>query len=283
MKRRKFLKTGLATIAVSSLASNLVAKNVLKTSENASFTNQAVTIDGKTYKLSLKLNTTDISGFIPNDSKKVVLEIWNDGNTLEYIECTYKIQSVAKSVQYSPIYNVEATFSEASELKKAVDGSTNSTKLTNIDRVPVFFQKLIQFTLDISDFEEYTLNIKTSPSSKIYLYDDNSFYGEDCFLTSACTHSKQLQDDCYELQTLRDFRDTYMKSSNQGKELITKYYKIAPPIVRKINRFENKNEIYDYLYQTLVIPSIQYIESGEKEKAMEYYKEYTQALNDLFY
>jgi hypothetical protein len=73
-----------------------------------------------------------------------------------------------------------------------------------------------------------------------------------------------------------------MKSSIKGNELVANYYNIAPTIVRKINRLKNKNEVYDYLYQTLVLPSLQYIESGEKETAMEYYKEYTEALNELF-
>jgi hypothetical protein len=281
MQRRKFLKAGLATIAVSSLASNLMAKNVLKTYENGSFTNTSVTIDGKKYKLSLKLNTTDISGYIPNDPKKVVLEIWSDENTLEYIECTYKIQSVVKP-NASSIYNVESTFLEAN-IKKTDNGSiASTTKLTSMTRVPAYFQKMLQFTLDLTSFDEYLLKLKTSDSSAVSLYDDNSFYGDDCFLTSACTHSKQLPDDCYELQTLRNFRDSYMKSSIKGNELVANYYNIAPTIVRKINRLKNKNEVYDYLYQTLVLPSLQYIESGEKETAMVYYKEYTEALNELF-
>jgi hypothetical protein len=159
MQRRKFLKAGLATIAVSSLASNLMAKNVLKTYENGSFTNTSVTIDGKKYKLSLKLNTTDISGYIPNDPKKVVLEIWSDENTLEYIECTYKIQSVVKP-NASSIYNVESTFLEAN-IKKTDNGSiASTTKLTSMTRVPAYFQKMLQFTLDLTSFDEYLLKLK---------------------------------------------------------------------------------------------------------------------------
>jgi hypothetical protein len=177
---------------------------------------------------------------------------------------------------------VESTLLEAN-IKKTDNGSiASTTKLTSMNQVPAYFQKMLQFTLDTTSFDEYLLKLKTSDSSAVSLYDDNSFYGEDCFLTSACTHSKQLPDDCYELQTLRNFRDTYMKSSIQGNELVANYYNIAPPIVRKINRLENKNEVYDYIYQTLVLPSLHYIELGEKKKAMEYYKEYTQSLNDLF-
>lgn len=40
--------------------------------------------------------------------------------------------------------------------------------------------------------------------------------------------------------------------------------------------------MYNHIYSTLVLPSIAYINVGENEKAMEYYKEYTMALNELF-
>lgn len=279
MQRRKFLKTSLATIAVSSLASNLMAKNLLKTSEKSSFTNSSVAIDGKKYKLSLKFDSADISEFIPNNEKKVYLQIWSEGSSsLEFIECAYNIKSVTKTTEYGQIYNVDAIFTSAYETQ---DGAS-TYKSTSISNIPTPLQKAIQFMLNMSSYDEYLLTLKISPSESVSLYDDNSFYGEDCFLTSACTHSKQLPDDCYELQTLRNFRDSYMKSSTQGNELVANYYNIAPPIVRKINRLENKNEVYDYIYQTLVLPSLQYIEENKKEKAMEYYKEYTEALNKLF-
>lgn len=279
MQRRKFLKTSLATIAVSSLASNLMAKNLLKTSEKSSFTNSSVAIDGKKYKLSLKFDSADISEFIPNNEKKVYLQIWSEGSSsLEFIECAYNIKSVTKTTEYGQIYNVDAIFTSAYETQ---DGAS-TYKSTSISNIPTPLQKAIQFMLNMSSYDEYLLTLKISPSESVSLYDDNSFYGEDCFLTSACTHSKQLPDDCYELQTLRNFRDSYMKSSTRGNELVANYYNIAPPIVRKINRLENKNEVYDYIYQTLVLPSLQYIEENKKEKAMEYYKEYTEALNKLF-
>ncbi len=279
MQRRKFLKTSLATIAVSSLASNLMAKNILKISEKSSFTNSSVAIDGKKYKLSLKFDTADIAKFIPNNEKKVYLQIWSEGSSaLEFIECAYNIKSVTKTTEYGQIYNVDAIFTSAYETQ---DGAS-TYKSTSISNIPTPLQKAIQFMLNMSSYDEYLLTLKISPSESVSLYDDNSFYGEDCFLTSACTHSKQLPDDCYELQTLRNFRDSYMKSSTRGNELVANYYNIAPPIVRKINRLENKNEVYDYIYQTLVLPSLQYIEENKKEKAMEYYKEYTEALNKLF-
>lgn len=56
-----------------------------------------------------------------------------------------------------------------------------------------------------------------------------------CYLTSACMYSKGLPDDCYELETLRNFRDTWLKNSEEGREIIKEYYEVAPKIVSAIN------------------------------------------------
>jgi len=69
-----------------------------------------------------------------------------------------------------------------------------------------------------------------------------------CFITSACIRSKGLPDDCYELQVLRNFRDTYITSNERGMKLINEYYRPAPLIVQRINNLNNANEIYSELY-----------------------------------
>ena len=47
-----------------------------------------------------------------------------------------------------------------------------------------------------------------------------------CYLTSACMYSKGLPDDCYELETLRNFRDTWL---NIMKLLL----KLFPPLMKR--------------------------------------------------
>ncbi len=77
-----------------------------------------------------------------------------------------------------------------------------------------------------------------------------------CFLTTACVEHKGLKDNCYELETLRAFRDNYVKK--------------APSIVRKIKSSNNKKEILDKLYEDIQ-KAVKLIEGEEYEKAFELY------------
>ena len=56
-----------------------------------------------------------------------------------------------------------------------------------------------------------------------------------CYLTSACVEAMQKSDDCFELTTLRRFRDEWLANQPGGKEEIEEYYRIAPEIVAKIH------------------------------------------------
>ncbi len=91
-----------------------------------------------------------------------------------------------------------------------------------------------------------------------------------CFLTSACTEYMGKPDDCEELTKLRAFRDSYMKQSESGKKLVEEYYRIAPLIVEKINISEDKNKIYEDIYQT-ILKCIVAIDGGNNSKAQEMY------------
>ena len=101
-----------------------------------------------------------------------------------------------------------------------------------------------------------------------------------CFLTSACVEAKGLPDDCRELEILRSFRDNYLACRSDGKEEITRYYRIAPEIVKRINALSNAKEIWNRIYNELVIPSVEFIKSGKNEKAYAHYKAYTLSLFD---
>ncbi|MFK8008784.1 MAG: CFI-box-CTERM domain-containing protein [Saprospiraceae bacterium] len=106
--------------------------------------------------------------------------------------------------------------------------------------------------------------------------------GGGCYLTTACVQHRGLADDCTELTTLRLFRDTYMKPMLDGKKLIQHYYKIAPQIVAKIKDAPDRFERLEFIYQKLVLPSVEMIEQGKKELAMEYYAAFTLTLEERF-
>ena len=104
-----------------------------------------------------------------------------------------------------------------------------------------------------------------------------------CFLTTACITSKGLPDDCYELQMLRVFRDSYIKSLKNGKVIIKEYYKIAPQIIENIDRLPNRVEIYNEMYEKLVLGSIKHIEQGKNKEAFKNYIAITLKLKKKYY
>ena len=99
-----------------------------------------------------------------------------------------------------------------------------------------------------------------------------------CFLTSACIEAKGLPDDCIELTILRNFRDNYMKSAENGQDDINEYYNIAPAIVERIHQQDNALEIFECIYSELVIPCVRLIQNGQNADAHMAYRNYVRKL-----
>lgn len=112
-----------------------------------------------------------------------------------------------------------------------------------------------------------------------YDYADCPIYKGDssggCYLTSACMYSKGLPDDCYELETLRNYRDTWLKNSKEGESIIAHYYEVAPKIVSAINEMMNSKEIYEKIYEKMVKPCVEYIEQKKYQETLELYRDMT--------
>ena len=105
---------------------------------------------------------------------------------------------------------------------------------------------------------------------------------ENCFITTAvCNHYKR-PDDCYELNLLRWYRDTWLVDQDNGSSLISEYYCIAPEIVDKINDSDNSRDIYRYLEEKYIRRCISLIESKEYSFAKEHYIEMINYLKVLF-
>ena len=96
--------------------------------------------------------------------------------------------------------------------------------------------------------------------------------GKGCFLTSACVSYMGKEDDCEELTTLRNFRDTYMRSTESGRALIDEYYVAAPMIVKKIDGSENKDEHYEYIY-SVIKKCLRLIGQGKNEETVNEYRD----------
>ena len=94
------------------------------------------------------------------------------------------------------------------------------------------------------------INIAHSSSSS----NSSSRKSGGCFITSAVCDSFGKPDDCYELTTFRNFRDNWLSTQPDGKNLIAQYYEIAPKIVAEIDKLPSdrggqKSQVQKYLYQ----------------------------------
>jgi hypothetical protein len=120
-----------------------------------------------------------------------------------------------------------------------------------------------------------------------YSYDECPIYkgsssSSSCYLTSACVYANGLPDDCYELETLRRFRDGWLAIQEGGKELIQRYYIVAPKIVSAINELTDRKEIYNRIYETMVLPCVKLIEEGKNEETMQLYRKITEELESEY-
>lgn len=85
-----------------------------------------------------------------------------------------------------------------------------------------------------------------------------------CFITSAVCDSFGKSDDCYELIMFRQFRDTWLRSQEDGESLIKEYYDIAPLIVSNINLLDNAKEVYNNIWSEYLKPCLFDLEMGDK-------------------
>lgn len=92
-----------------------------------------------------------------------------------------------------------------------------------------------------------------------------------CYITTAVCESKGKPDDCYELTTLRAYRDDYLLQTARGREIVEEYYNIAPGIVAIIDMQKDAAEIYDRIFEEYLKGCLWHIEAGEQEDCCELY------------
>ena len=99
-----------------------------------------------------------------------------------------------------------------------------------------------------------------------------------CFLTSACVEAKGASDNCYELTTLRKFRDEYRTNQECCKCEITHYYQVAPVIVERIKAIKESAKVFEQIYNELVLPCVKMIEEHNLSGAHSLYRTKVQEL-----
>ena len=102
---------------------------------------------------------------------------------------------------------------------------------------------------------------------------------EGCYLTTACmqNQAENFDDKCYQLETLRWFRDKYVSKEDKAH-----YYKVAPTIVAEVDKHPMKNVFYSYIYTHLVDRCVHLIENKEYNLAYDVYKSSVQNFEKRF-
>ena len=89
-----------------------------------------------------------------------------------------------------------------------------------------------------------------------------------CFLTTACCDYMGRTDHCYELRTLRGFRDGWLAVQPEGRALIKEYYQIAPALCRAL---DGDSAALRTLYWGTILPCVAAIRLGQNRIAYRLY------------
>lgn len=108
---------------------------------------------------------------------------------------------------------------------------------------------------------------------------DKSSTDTSCFLTTACMRhfASNFDDNCEELTILRKFRDKFV-----SREDIAHYYETAPIIVDAIDKIQDNDSIYNYIYENIVNACVTAIKKGDYDFAYNRYKNIVLILEEQF-
>lgn len=86
------------------------------------------------------------------------------------------------------------------------------------------------------------------------LIQDECVSAEGCFITSACCDVLGLDDNCFELRSLRRYRDEILAKQTGGAEAIARYYAAAPRILARLPA-KTRNARLLSVYARFVLPA----------------------------
>lgn len=104
-----------------------------------------------------------------------------------------------------------------------------------------------------------------------------------CFITTAACEHFGKPDDCYELTTLRQFRDGWLALQPGGEETIREYYRIAPVIVKALNASSQRDTVYSDIWNHCILPCVQMIEQGAYGPCRALYEKMVLGLKQKYY
>lgn len=104
--------------------------------------------------------------------------------------------------------------------------------------------------------------------------------GSFCFITTAVCDYLGKPDDCHELETLRNYRDTWLRNQLYGQELISEYYNKAPLLVSLLKASEYYEQYCTVLWDRYIQPCLQMIDNSEFEQCQKLYQSMVEFLEE---
>lgn len=111
---------------------------------------------------------------------------------------------------------------------------------------------------------------------------DGGFKRKLCYVTTATCTALGLSAECEELRLLKDYRDTVLMNTPDGRELVKQYYNIAPTIVKRIDKRADAKAVYQELYQDYISPCILHIRKENFEQCKEIYCKMVEVLKERY-
>lgn len=106
--------------------------------------------------------------------------------------------------------------------------------------------------------------------------------GGGCYLTTCMCEVLGFEDHCNTLDSLRSFRDDYMKNDPECLPLLEDYDVVGPLICDRINSDDNKFRTAHVMLLEYVVPAIGFINNNDYDSAIEIYKNMTTDLMDYY-
>ena len=131
-----------------------------------------------------------------------------------------------------------------------------------------------------SSFGEYSSQ-STQHTSSSYSSDSSGSNGSFCFISTVICEYFGKADDCAELNTLRDYRDNWLRNQPEGQQLIAEYYNNAPLIVSKLKASADYETYCQYLWDNYLQPCLMFIANKQYESCKELYIEMYQYLQRM--
>lgn len=133
-------------------------------------------------------------------------------------------------------------------------------------------------SVDKSTVNTYCDNSMRYRDCPIYKRSSNS----SCYLTTCMCNILGFDDNCKTLDSLRSFRENYMRKNEDCLPLLEDYDVVGPIICDKIMKDENKTRTAHVMLIEYITPAINSINNSDYDLAISYYKNMTTDLMDYY-